>query len=141
MSLRIQLLSLVLLIEHIHDYFNKEINWHNIELDDKKITFLLDENSSKQRYLIFRKLLGYNENNWNLLREQIVDNASKYKVFVDKGYDEWGFRVKIYMPIKFANSDKQLIIKTCWLIAKGKIPRFITAWYESNFERRLRDEI
>jgi len=86
-------------------------------------------------------LLGYNESNWESLKKQIVDNAHKYKVFVDKGADEWGLRAKIYTPIKFANSDKQLIIKTCWLIAKGKKPRFITAWYESDFERKIRDEI
>lgn len=75
------------------------------------------------------------------LLEQIYNNASKYKVFVDKGHDEWGFRVKIYMPIKFYGSDKQLIVKTCWLITDGQKPKFITAWYDKNFERNLRDEI
>ncbi len=128
-------------IAYLHHYFNNEINWMNPTLDDAKIGFLLDERSPKQRFLIFRNLLGYNEHNWQELKNQIVDNAHKYKVFVDKGNDEWGFRAKIYMPIKFANSSKQLIVKTCWLIAKGQKPKFITAWYDSNFERNLKDEI
>ena len=128
-------------IEYIHDYFNNEIDWSNVEIKDNKIEFLIDIAHPKKRYLIFRKLLGYNEENWQLLKEEICKNAMNYKVFVDKGYDEWGFRVKIYMPVKFANSDKQLIIKTCWLISKEKRPKFITAWYDSNFERNLRDEI
>lgn len=128
-------------VEYIHDYFNDEINWYDVEFNDKKINFLLDASNPKQRYLIFRNLLGYNEQNWGSLKKQIIDNAPKYKTFIDKGCDEWGFRVKIYMPIKFANSNKQLIIKTCWLVAKAEKPKFITAWYENNFERKLRDEI
>lgn len=92
-------------------------------------------------YTSIKNFLGYNEHNWQELKNQIVENAHRHKAFVDKGCDEWGFRAKIYMLIKFANSKKQLIIKTCWLIAKGRKPKFITAWYDSNFERNLKDEI
>ncbi|MCQ2815499.1 MAG: hypothetical protein MJ227_04465 [Bacilli bacterium] len=128
-------------IEYIHDYLNKEINWTNIEFNENKGKFLIDPKHPKKRYLIFRELLGYSEKNIELLIRQIIENAPKYKVFVDKGYDKFGFRAKIYMPIKFYGSSKQLIIKTCWLISEGNKPKFITAWYDSKFERNLRDEI
>ena len=128
-------------IEYIHDYLNNEIDWTDLEYDDRKTMFLLDINNSKKRYLIFRENLGYNESNSLILKQQFIENASKYKVFVDKGYDKFGFRVKIYMPIKFFGSNKQLIIKTCWLVSEGKKPKFITAWYDNKFERNLRDEI
>ncbi|HBF67792.1 MAG TPA: hypothetical protein DDW20_00510 [Firmicutes bacterium] len=128
-------------IEYIHDYLNNEIDWTDLEYDDRKTMFLLDINNSKKRYLIFRENLGYNETNSLILKQQFIENALKYKVFVDKGYDKFGFRVKIYMPIKFFGSNKQLIIKTCWLVSEGKKPKFITAWYDNKFERNLRDEI
>lgn len=127
-------------IEYKHYYFNNEINWNDIEVKDGKITFLIREND-KNRYLIFKNLLGYNEENAYLLKQQILNNASKNEVFVQKKFDLYGFRAKIYMPIKFANSDKFLIIKTCWVIEENKKPRLATAWYERNYERGLKDEI
>ncbi len=128
-------------IEYKHYFFNNEINWRDIIVSKEKMLFLIDIHSSKKRFLIFRNLLGYDENNIEELREQLLFNACQYKVFVQKKFDEYGFRVKIYMPIKFANSDKKLIIRTCWLIDENEKPRFVTALYDSDFERDLRDEI
>ena len=128
-------------IEYLHYYFNNEIDWNDIEVSVDKMSFLIDEKDSKKRYLIFRNLLGYNENNKDLLREQILRNASRYIVYVNKKADNYGFRVKIYMPIKFVNSNKELIIKTCWVIKENEKPRLATAWYKKRFEEDLKDEI
>lgn len=45
------------------------------------------------------------------------------------------------MSIKFANSNEQFMIKTCWIIKECKKPRFITAYYGKNYERNYKDEI
>lgn len=128
-------------VEYLHYYFNNEINWNDVDVPDGKMNFLIDVNHPKQRYLIFRKLLGYNETNVHELKDQILKNASNYEVFLTKGFDKHGFRVKIFMPIKFIDSNKQLIIKTCWVIDKNKKPRFVTAWYDNKLERDFKDEI
>ncbi len=128
-------------IEYKHYYFNNEINWNDVIVDDLKIKFLIDADISNKRYIIFRNILGYNENNIDELKNQIVIKSSKYKVFIQKKFDEFGFRVKIYMPIKFANSNEQLILKTCWLISEDEKPKFLTAYYVRDFERDLNDEI
>ena len=128
-------------IDYIHYYFNEELNWNDVEISDNKIKFLIDIKSAKKRFLIFRNILEYTEENFNLLKKEIFEKASKYKVFVDKGYDEWGFRAKIYMPINSVLKDRQIIIKTCWLISENKKPKLVTAYYETHFERNIRDEI
>lgn len=128
-------------IEYLHYYFNKIINRDEIDVSDDKMLFLIDEKDPKKRYLIFKNLLGYNESNIKFLKEQILKNAPMCTVYVNKKADKYGFRVKIYMPIKFANSSKTLIIKTCWIIKENEKPRLVTAWYKSKFEEDLKDEI
>ncbi len=128
-------------LEYIHDYFNTEINWNDVVVSDNKMKFLIDINSPKRRYLIFRNCLGYNEANVHKLKQQIINNASLNQVFVSKGCDDYGFRVRIYMPIKFANSNEQLMIKTCWLISEGEKPLFVTAMYDKNYKKEYKDEI
>ncbi len=128
-------------IEYLHDYFNNEIDWNDIIIPKGKMLFLIDVKHPKKRFLIFRNLLGYDESNINQLEKQILNNASKFKVYVNRKSDLYGFRVKIFMPIKFANSNEHLIIKTCWVIKENCKPSFVTAWYQKDFKEEMKDEI
>lgn len=127
--------------EYIFDYFNSLINWNDVDIDTNKIFFLLDENSPKKRYLTFRNLLGFDEDSFFDLESQINENASKYKAFLTKKNDKYGFRVKIYMPIYSFDRTKYLIIKTIWLLNENKKPRFITAYYDANYKGDSKNEI
>ena len=127
-------------IEYLHYYFNNEIDWNDIVVTIEKMKFLIDIYDKKQRYLIFRNLLGYNENNLDDLQKQIKENAKNFEAFVNKKADKYGFRVKIYMPIKFANLDKVLIVKTCWLVNDLEKPRFLSAWYDNDYKEDLKDD-
>lgn len=127
--------------EYIADYFNSLINWSDSYVPDGKMMFLIDINNKKERYKIFRDKLGFNEQNVWDLEKQILDGSRKYKIFLTKTADKYGFRVKIYMPIYSYDRSRYLMIRTGWLLAEGQKPRFITAFYEKDFERNLKNEI
>ncbi len=127
-------------LEYLKLYYNEDIDWNDIIIPEGKMNFLIDVKNDKKRFLIFRNLLGYNEENIGELEKQIFENASRYKPFAN-GVTKYGFRVKIFMPIKFANSNDQLIIKTCRIIKENSKPSFVTAWYEKDFKEDFKDEI
>lgn len=127
---------------YFSSYINEIIDWEKAYMNDSKINFLINpKEAKKKRYLTFRNELGYNENNFDLLKKQILENAYKYKAYILDDFDEFGLRVKIYMPIYYYNEEKYLIIKTVWLVNENEPPKFITAYYEKEKERKYEDEI
>lgn len=127
--------------EYISDYFNSLVDWSNVEIDKRKMLFLIDEKSIKNRYLIFKNELGYNENCIDDLEKQFREGALRYKVFLTKKNDNYGFRVKIFMPIYSTDRSKYRIIKTIWVIEEDKSPRLVTAYYYPEYKGDAKDEI
>ncbi|MCF0107667.1 MAG: hypothetical protein HUJ59_01470 [Bacilli bacterium] len=127
--------------EYIFDYFNSLIVWRDVEIDSRKMNFLIDENSPKKRYLIFKDVLGFNKNSLSDLEAQIRSNVTRYKVFLTKKDDQYGFRVKIYMPIYSYDRKTYLFIKTIWILNENEKPRFVTAYYEKNYKGDSINEI
>ena len=127
--------------EYISDYFNSLIDWNEVEIDKRKMLFLIDEKSIKKRYLIFKKELGYTDDNIDDLEKQFRDGASRYEVFLTKKNDDYGFRVKIFMPIYSFDRSKYLIIKTIWVVKEGKNPKLATAYFYPNYKGDAKDEI
>lgn len=122
-------------------YFNYIIDWRTAIIDKSKMSFLIKKNGKQDRDKIFRYSLGYNEKNSDMLYNEIANNIVNAKIFLTRRYDEFGFRVKAYIPVSSFDKTKKLIIKTIWIIKEGQKPKFVTAYFTNRYKEELQDEI
>ena len=128
-------------IDYIVLYLESLVNWRDALIDSKKITSFIDKKSPTKKFFAFKKILGFDNNSCFDLINQIKICAGRYKLFLTKKIDKYGFRVKVYMPIYSLDRKKYLIIKTLWLINEEEVPIFITAYYDPNYKENAKNEI
>jgi hypothetical protein len=96
---------------------------------EKLVNYALSPNSidGKNKAKVFESVLGFTQKNAELLKQQILQNLSKYKAETGS-LDKYGQRYAVDMLIKGPNG-KTATVRTGWIIDQGSdIPRLTTVF-------------
>lgn len=109
----------------------KEITYNKIEISESKlIDYLLNKNHSVGAHkAIYFEKLGYDVNNWQILRESLLEHLETSEN-VDILENQFGVKIVIINKLKCING-KEPEIKSVWFIEnKEIILKFVTAYPE-----------
>lgn len=109
----------------------KGITYERIEIAESKLSgYLLNKNHSigSHKAIYFEKL-GYNINNWKILRDALIEhiNSADNSEIIE---NQFGVKIVVINRIK-SIIGKHPIIKSVWFIENNeKILKFVTAYPE-----------
>jgi hypothetical protein len=77
---------------------------------------------------VFLSALGFRQQDWPLLREQIVAGVTRYPVTDVRPWRPWGMRYEVQLEITGRNGETRWVV-TGWLVAQeGGLPTLVTAY-------------
>lgn len=110
------------------DIIRNNISYATIIPDEKFTQYALNPLKSPDKAKVFESALGYNQSNYNDLKQNILDHIDESK-FVEKGDTGYGMRYEYIMELTGANGQKANVL-TAW-IADGEDKR-MTSVYVTN---------
>ncbi|MBC7909872.1 MAG: hypothetical protein H7Y30_05200 [Pyrinomonadaceae bacterium] len=95
-------------------------------LNPKHTAHVWGKSSGKDKALVFKSALGFDQSNWELLRDRILEELPYHEALVGEE-DQYGKRYNVTLPIEGANGNIVNVL-TAWIIRpKEDSPRFVTA--------------
>jgi hypothetical protein len=105
-------------------------NYQNAVIpSDKLEKYALDPTNSvgKNKAVVFKSALGFDQSNWRLLSQAIIDELPYYEAILGKD-DEFGQRYTVIMSITGPNGNTADVV-TGWIFKKGiDYPSLATAF-------------
>lgn len=97
--------------------------------ENKLLKYSLDPTHprGKHKAIVFKSALGFDQSNWELLKQSILDELPYHEALATKE-DEHGKRYKTIFPIEGPNGNTQDVIVT-WIIKVGRdYPSLDSTW-------------
>jgi filamentous hemagglutinin len=82
------------------------------------IAVVWGKSSGKDKARVFKSVLGFDESNWELLRDKILDELPYYEALVDEE-DQYGRRYTVTMKIVGVTGTEADVL-TAWIIRPGE---------------------
>lgn len=95
-------------------------------LNPKHVALVWGKSSGKDKAQVFKSALGFEQSNWELLRDRILEELPHYEAVIGKE-DPYGKRYNVILPIHGANGNTVDVL-TAWIIRPEEdYPSFVTA--------------
>lgn|SRR5437660_8039122 len=99
----------------------------NYCLNPQHVSRAYGKSSGKDKARVFKAALGFDQTNWELLRQRILE-ALPYHEAVFRNEDEHGKRYNSELPITGPNGNTEVVL-TGWIIRpETDYPFLTTAW-------------
>lgn len=113
------------------NYQNAEIGREKIEgyaLNPSHEAARPDGSSGKNKARVFKAALGFDQSNWEILKERILDELPYHEAVFETEKKDWGKAYHVDVPILGVNGGTRNV-RTAWLIRHGKDnPSLVTLW-------------
>ena len=104
-------------------------NYQNAEVAREKLEgYALNPNhsaarsgasSGKNKARVFKAALGFDQSNWEILKQRILDELPYHESVLEAEKKDWGKAYRVDMPILGVNGRTK-IVRTAWIIKNGK---------------------
>jgi len=85
-----------------------------------------DGSSGKNKARVFRAALGFDQSNWEILKQRILDELPYHEAVFEAERKDWGKAYHVDVPILGVNGRTKNV-RTAWLIGHGKYnPSLVT---------------
>lgn len=87
-----------------------------------------DGSSGKDKARVFKAALGFDQSNWEILNQRILDELPYHEAVFEAEKKDWGKAYHVDMPILGVNGSTKNV-RTAWIIRHGKgDPSLVTLW-------------
>lgn len=87
-------------------------------LSEKHIAVVWGKSSGKDKARVFKRALGFDESNWQLLSDRILEELPYYEAVVGEE-DQYGKRYNVTLMIEGVNGNTANVL-TAWIIRPGE---------------------
>jgi hypothetical protein len=113
------------------NYQNAEIAREKLEgysLNPNHKAARADGSSGKNKARVFKAALGFDQSNWEILKQRILDVLPYHEAVFDAEKTNWGKTFHVDIPIMGVNG-RTTNVRTAWIIKHGKDdPSLVTLW-------------
>ena len=113
-------------------------NYQNAEIAREKLEgYALNPNheaaraggsSGKNKARVFKAALGFDQSNWEILKQRILDELPYHEAVFEAERRDWGKAYRVDIPILGVNGSTK-IVRTAWIIRHGEdYPALVTPW-------------
>ncbi len=108
-------------------YIERCVAWDEASCNQRKIThYLLSKEKDPSKENFFSDILGFNQENWEMLRDQILGQA-KMANPVFREVTDYGLAAFTIISV-MSSRGKSYLIRVGWMIGFDNVPRLITAY-------------
>jgi uncharacterized protein DUF6883 len=104
------------------NYQNAEIAREKLEgyaLNPNHTATRLGASSGKDKSRVFKAALGFEQSNWEILKQRILDELPYHESVLEAEKKDWGKAYRVDMPILGVNGRTKRV-RTTWIIKYGK---------------------
>ena len=84
--------------------------------------------SGKNKARVFKAALGFDQSNWEILKQRILDELPYDHSVFEAEKENWGKAYHVDVPIMGVNGNTKSV-RTAWIIRHGKdYPSLVTLW-------------